>query len=77
MPHDLIFLTIGGVQSQFQREDEYFAFLGTLEPHTTQWSPRGIFPIFLLTSLEMSQKYKARLFTIGKAGMGYILTIIT
>ena len=36
MPHDLIFLTIGGVQSQFQREDVYFAFLGTLEPHTTQ-----------------------------------------
>ena len=74
MPHDLIFLTIGGVQSQFQREDEYFAFLGTLKPYTT---PRGIFPIFLLTSLEMSQKYKARLFTIGKAGMGYILAIIT
>lgn len=31
MPHDLIFLTFWRVQSQFQREEEYFAFLGTFD----------------------------------------------
>ena len=31
MPHDLIYLTLRRVQSQFQREEEYFAFLGTFD----------------------------------------------
>ena len=53
MPHDLIFLTTGGVQFQFQREEQYFTFLGTYD--------RCYNPIiFGLTSLEMSQKYTAR-----------------
>ena len=42
MPHDLIFLTIGGVQFQFQREEQYFAFLGTYDRcyNPTQHSDR-------------------------------------
>ena len=59
MPHDLIFLNIGGVEFQFQLEEEYFAFLGTYDRYNpTQHSDlRDIFPIiFVLTSLEMSQK---------------------
>ena len=42
MPNDLIFLTIEGVQSQFQREKEYFALLGTFDRcyNPTQHSDR-------------------------------------
>ena len=46
MPHDLIFLTLGRVQSQFQREEEYLLFwvpsILVTTPHSTVIAARHI-----------------------------------
>ena len=40
-------------------------------PYTAQWPPRGIFPIiFVLTSLEMSQKWPAHIYLPLKSWNG-------
>ena len=83
MPHDLIFLTIGGVQFQFQREEQYFAFLGTYDrcynpTDSTVIAARHISDnIWVNELINEPEVYCTHLFTTEKARMGYKLAITT
>ena len=82
IPHDVIFLTIRGAQSQFHREEEYFAFLGTSDScyNHTQHSDHPRHISNNICAIELGNRPEVdckHLFTAEKAGMGYILAINT